>query len=150
MLTLLKSPADHVVALHLAGHIDQASLAPIIKECDERLARHERISLLVEIERFGLITPAALLNDIGYALRHLGDFEREAIISKADWLRHVTEFSKHLVRSIEVRHFSPDEREAAYAWVAEPPRGGSGIGAGADKAPAGRDAQTQAAKHHQA
>lgn len=147
MLTLLKSPADHVVALHLAGHIDQDSLAPVIKECDERLARHARISLLVEIERFGLITPAALLNDIGYALRHLGDFEREAIISKADWLRHVTEFSKHLVRSIEVRHFSPDEREAAYAWVAEPPRGGSGLGAGANEAPAGREAQSPPERH---
>lgn len=138
MLTLLKSPADHVVALRLEGNIDQASLTPVIKECDERLARHGRISLLVEIERFGLITPAALLNDIGYALRHLGDFEREAIISKADWLRHVTEFSKHLVRSMEVKHFSPAEREAAYAWVAELPRKG---------APSGKSAAAEKASH---
>lgn len=121
MLEMLPAP-DTVVAMRMTGRIDRADIERAIEAVDAALARHERISFYAEADIAGM-TPGALARDIGYGLgmlRELHRVPRAALVTSQDWMRRIARVEQAILPGIEIRAFTPAEREAALAWVSGP------------------------------
>jgi hypothetical protein len=113
---------DRVVALRVTGRVDEHDIERGIQAIEAALDRHKRISLLVEIEITGM-TAGAFTRDLSYSLGKLRDlhrFSRVAVVTSQDWLKTLAHVQDRILPHVEVRAFSPPEREEAVAWVSQP------------------------------
>jgi SpoIIAA-like len=121
MLERLASP-ETVVALRMTGRVDQQDIERGIEAVEAALAAHPRIALYAEIEMTGL-TGGAFARDLGYSLgklRELHRFPRVAVVTGQDWVRSIARIQDSILPQVEVRSFSPVERDEAMAWVSGP------------------------------
>jgi len=121
MIEQLQSP-DHVAALKITGTLTGDDYDQIIADVEGRLARHERIGVLLDLVEFRDFTLEAGLKDIRYDLSKLFQlrrFPREAIITDKRWMRAAAQIADPLLPHVEIRAFAPDERDAAMTWVSD-------------------------------
>ena len=126
MIEILSSP-DHVAAFRITGTLTAADYDVIVAEVERKLARHERIGVLVDLTDFEDVTAEALWKDARYSLGLIGKlkrFPREAVVSDKRWVHLLARIADPLVPYVEVRAFHPGERDAALAWVADLPGAG--------------------------
>ncbi|HEX6645501.1 MAG TPA: STAS/SEC14 domain-containing protein [Gemmatimonadales bacterium] len=124
MMEILPTP-DHVAAFRIAGRLDGRDYEAIASDVRAKLARHERIGVLVDLTDFEDITPEAAWKDIRFSLSLIGDlkrFPREAVVSDRQWVRTLAKIADPLLPHVTIRVFGSAERDAALAWVAETPR----------------------------
>jgi hypothetical protein len=107
---------DRVLGLRISGPIEKKDLDIVAAAFDEKLARHRRLRIYVEVRDLGEIAPAALLEDLRLSLRHFRDVEREAIVADEDWLALLARVGD-LLPGIDVRQFSFLEKDEAVAWI---------------------------------
>jgi hypothetical protein len=121
MLEVLPSP-DHVVALRASGRLDENDIEGAIQAVEAALARQDRIAVLAEIDVTGM-SPGALARDLGYGLgkiRELYRFPRAAVVTGQEWVRWIARIEDSIFPQIEVRTFTPAERDEALAWASQP------------------------------
>lgn len=122
MLQFLDLGSDKVWAVHVVGKLDSDDIAVAMATLDERLSRPENIRCYFEAEEMDGVTIGAMLKDVLYGLRHVGDvprFERFAIVADQPWLHTLARFEDKLLIGVEVRAFPPEERVAAREWIVE-------------------------------
>jgi hypothetical protein len=121
MFEKLMSP-DQVAAVKISGTMTGADYDQMIAEVECKLARHEKIGVLLDLSEFKDFTCDAAWKDIKYDVskfHELKRFPREAIITDKAWMRVAAEIADPLIPHVAIRPFGPNEREAAMAWVAE-------------------------------
>ena len=57
------------------------------------------------------------MEDIRFAFPHLRNFEKKAVVSEKGWVEKLIDIGDKLFPSIEVRHFSFDQKDEAIKWV---------------------------------
>ncbi|MEB3280083.1 MAG: STAS/SEC14 domain-containing protein [Lyngbya sp.] len=117
MLELIPTGSDRVIGLHIKGKIETADFDKVIQEIEEKLKLHPKLRIYAEIESLEGMSPEALWKDLKFTFQHLGDFEREAVVSDKRWLEKWSNFSNKLLSSIEVKHFHFDQKQQALDWV---------------------------------
>lgn len=123
MIEILPSP-DHVLALRIAGTLTGGDYDRVIDAVGERLARYERLGVLVDLVAFEDVTAEAALKDARFSLSLIGmlrRFPREAVVSDKQWVRVLARIADPLIPHVEVRAFGSHERDAALAWVSDVP-----------------------------
>lgn len=123
MIEVYPSP-DHVAAFGISGTLTAAEYERVIAEVEAKLARHDRIGVLVDLVGFEDVTAGAGWKDIRYSLGLMGNlrrFPREAVVSDKQWVRVLAGIADPLIPHVEIRAFGSAERDAAMAWVAELP-----------------------------
>lgn len=121
MFEILAAP-DHVAAYRLSGTLTEQDYDGIIADIEARLARHEKIGLLVDLTGFADITVKATAKDLRYSLSKIFElkrFPREAIVSDKGWIATLAAIASPLVPYVEIRAFKPAEFEAAMIWATE-------------------------------
>ncbi|MEE8487726.1 MAG: STAS/SEC14 domain-containing protein [Gemmatimonadota bacterium] len=122
MLQFLDLGSDNVWAVHVVGKLDSDDIAVAMATLDERLSRPENVRCYFEAEEMDGVTIGAMLKDVLYGLRHVGDvprFERFAIVADQPWLHALAKFEDKLLIGVEVRAFPPEQRAAARDWITE-------------------------------
>ena len=117
MIQLLPMPIAKVVGVRISGKMEKADIEQVAKTIEAKLAAHDKVSIYAEIESFEGISFEGLVADIKFALPHLHDFDKKAIVSEKRWIEHLVAIGDKLFPSAEVRHFSFDERDEALRWV---------------------------------
>ena len=120
MLEVLPSP-DPVAAFAISGTLTGDDYDRIVAEVEAKLARHERIGVLMDLTAFQDFTAEAAWKDIRYDLSKLFElkrFPREAIISHRQWMRVAAAIADPILPHVEIRTFDPGDREGAMQWVA--------------------------------
>jgi hypothetical protein len=126
VLEVLPAP-EHVVSMRVSGRVETEDVERGIAAVEEALARQDRIALYAEVAMSGM-TPGAFIRDLGYGLRHLRElhrFARMAVVTEQEWVRRIVRAESHILPQIEIRTFTPDERDDALAWTAQPITSGS-------------------------
>lgn len=114
---LIPHKADQIIALEIDGRIDGEDIDRITKLIEKRLNTGEKLRIYVEVNNFSGMSLGALIKDLRFSLQHLQDFEKEAIISDRQWLEGLAALGNTLFSGIEVKHFTPDEKDRALTWV---------------------------------
>ena len=120
MFTLLDSP-DNIIAIRVADHIASADLDIVMDRLEAMMAKHDKVHIFVETHAIDGIEIAGLPAYLKRALPLFGKltrFGRIAVVADQSWVRIATRIESALLPHISYRTFEPDERDAAFAWVA--------------------------------
>jgi len=120
MITLIPIADPQVVSVSIDGSIKKADIDAVIEACNRAFATAGPVAIYVEVAHLGGITLDALVADLTYGLSHLNHFAKKAVVSDVQWMAPLVAVGDKLFPSLQVRHFSPDQREEALAWVSEP------------------------------
>ncbi|MDD4649651.1 MAG: STAS/SEC14 domain-containing protein [Desulfoplanes sp.] len=100
MIALLPFKQGNVLALHVSEKIE-----------------HKDIHVYVEVESFTGISPAALIEDVTFALPNFTRFTKKAVVSETTWMAKITPWANKIFPSIQIKHFTPEEKGVALAWI---------------------------------
>lgn len=119
MFKLIDFPADtdHVVALEVDGEVETHEFKHILDVVEDKLNRHDRLRIYVEIKTIGKVSPQALFDDIKAAIKHWDRFDKQAIVTDNSAVETAVKFAGRLVPGIDVRAFTFNEREPARQWI---------------------------------
>ncbi|PEN11075.1 hypothetical protein CRI94_16775 [Longibacter salinarum] len=121
MIKFLASP-DDVVAIKIDQTVDAEQLKSITNRIDDRLAEHETIAMYLDLRGLERFTLAAILDDLRYSLKHIGDLSRirrVALVTRARWIDVIASWENRVLPSIDIRVFDPEDRRSALDWASE-------------------------------
>ncbi|HEY1279399.1 MAG TPA: STAS/SEC14 domain-containing protein [Acidimicrobiales bacterium] len=123
MIEPLSDLPDGVIGFRFSGHVSKdeyrTALLPPMKE---RIDRGDKVRLAIVIDNdFDRFEAGAMWEDMkfgfGSGLTHLSSWERMALVSDADWVRHAITLFGWLVPG-DVKVFPLDQLATAKAWLA--------------------------------
>lgn len=120
MIERIPDLPDHVLGFTAKGRVTAADYESVlIPAVEEALSRHLKVRLLYHLGgEFSGFEAGALWDDAKVGLRHLGAWERIALVSDVDWIR-VAAKALGFAMPGQVRVFSNTELSAAKAWLSE-------------------------------
>ncbi len=121
MLELIPMHAGHVIGIRVDGKIEKDDILKVIEAAKAIMAGHDKIHIYVEAVNFDGISFEALWEDMTFAFPNLSHFTRKAVVSDTEWMDVMSTIGNKLFPGIEVRHFSPEEKDAAKQWAEEAP-----------------------------
>ncbi|MEJ2325570.1 MAG: STAS/SEC14 domain-containing protein [Chromatiaceae bacterium] len=107
---------DRVLGLRVRGSIEESDLDRVTAAFERKLEHHKPLRIYVEAQDLGMISPAALVQDLRLALHHFRDVERGAVVSDADWLSLLSR-AGDLLPGIDVRAYPQSEGSKAIEWI---------------------------------
>lgn len=118
MIELLKSFPDNVVACVCHGQITKRDYATVLVPAVERACNeHDKVRLYYETASdFAGIEPSAVWEDTKVGVSHLLKWERFAVVTDVDWIKHTMRFFGFLIPG-EMRVFSATEAAQARRWI---------------------------------
>ncbi|MEP3276421.1 MAG: STAS/SEC14 domain-containing protein [Stappiaceae bacterium] len=119
-LEVLTGFPDNVVAVKAKGKITGSDYEKVlIPLCEAVFAKHGKARVLYwcgpEFEGF---SASAMFDDTWFGMKHIGDFDRIAVVSDHQWLINSIRFFAPLT-PIQMRTFGDDAIEDAKAWIVE-------------------------------
>ena len=119
MIEALKDFPENVVAFVCHGHVTKNDYATVLVPAVEKaLSRHEKVRLYYETAAdFAGIDPSAVWEDTKVGISHLLRWERVAVVTDVEWIKHTMEFFGFMMPA-ELRAFSTAEAAKARQWIA--------------------------------
>lgn len=116
----LESFPDDVAAFACRGHVTKSDYETVlIPDIEDRLQRHDKLRIYYEIgPDLDGIDPGAMWDDTKVGLSHLRSWERFAVVTDVDWIKHAVKFFGFLIPG-EMRVFGVDEATEARQWISE-------------------------------
>lgn len=112
---------DHVLLFQPRGTLQRDDIREFDRQIQAKLAHHERIGVVANVEDLQGMTFGAVMQDIAAELKYLGDwdrFPRMALVASRGFLKSAAETVGKILPRIEVRTFEPAEIEQAVAFAA--------------------------------
>ena len=119
MLDSREDVGDNLVEIVVDGHVSRAEFDAVAARLEAAIARHGKLRVLEVVETFGGIDPSAFWADLKFGLRHLDHFSRCAVVSDQHWIETFAKGVDKVIRC-EIRHFPPEQIDAARAWLRAP------------------------------
>ena len=119
---LIAHRPDHIIGLEIDGWIDTEDIERVVKIVEPRIDAGEKLSIYAEVNSWSGMSLGAFIQDINFSLRHLENFEKEAIVSDNKWLEALAALGNTLFSGVEVKHFTPDKKDRALALFCQTPK----------------------------
>ncbi len=121
MIEPLSNFPPNVLAFACKGHVTKGDYETVLVPAVEKaLQGHEKVRLYYEIgAEFRAIDPAAVWEDIKVGMGHLQRWDRFAIVTDVDWIKHTMSLFSFLLPG-ETRIFPISEAAKAREWISEP------------------------------
>lgn len=116
MITVLAEPAPDTLAIRMSGILKKEDYDVILPVLKDKIERHDKINLYVEMDQVDEVTSGALWSDIQFDVKHLNDFDRVAMVGDKDWLKWMSKFTDPFSQA-EIRYFDQNEKDQAARWV---------------------------------
>lgn len=109
--------SDNIIGVRVDGGVGRAHFDAIAQLVEDKLERHPKLRIYVEMPAFAGMTPMAFFEDLKLAMKHWNRFEREAVVTDARWIQQMTRGAARLFSGIEINVFPMSERLAARQWI---------------------------------
>ena len=109
---------DKVMEISLHGELGTDDYARFVPETERMIQEYGKMRLLVRLLDFDGWDPGALWQDIKWNVKHFNHIERLGVVGEETWQKWMTGFCNAFTTA-EVRYFTPDQFEAARAWMNE-------------------------------
>jgi SpoIIAA-like len=118
MIEIIQAFPDNVVGLVAKGHVTKEDYEKVlIPRVEAALKRHDKIRLYYELgSEFAGIDPGAAWEDLKVGIEHFTRWERMAIVTDVDWIRHMINVFRFLMPG-QLRVFPTADAPAARAWI---------------------------------
>jgi len=119
MLEPLNDLPDGVIGFEAVGEVHSDDYTEILRPALDDAAAAEGIRLVYVLgARFAGYSAGASWQDSKLALEHHKAWQRTALVSDVDWIRHLASLFGWMMPG-DFAHFPLAERDRAIAWVAE-------------------------------
>lgn len=122
-IRFLPTHTAKVLAFEINGLITAEEMPEAIQVVEDFFAAHDKVRLLNRMKHFGGIDPSILMQSrlIAMKLSAMNKLERYAIVGAPNWMVTIITAMKPLFAHIDMRTFSAEQEEHAWAWLeAEP------------------------------
>jgi SpoIIAA-like len=111
----------NVLAFACKGHVTKGDYETVLVPAVEKALReHERVRIYYEIgSDFGGIDPSAVWEDMKIGLGHFQRWDRIAVVTDVDWIRHTMGLFRFLLPG-KMQIFATSEAAKARAWICAP------------------------------
>jgi SpoIIAA-like len=118
MLEILADFPNNVVAASAHGVVTKRDYQDIlVPRVELALKRHPKIRCYYELgPEFSRMETGAMWEDLKIGVAHLSRWERVAVVTDVDWIRHAVNVFRFLMPG-EVRVFATSEAAAAREWI---------------------------------
>lgn len=123
MLEILDGP-KHLVAFKLSGELTADDVEKATAALLDTVKDQERISIFTEIDGSVALTLEGIWKDLANGINNFGlrkKIFRLAVVSGSEFYSFLLRVEGLVFSSIEMRVFSPDDRDEAFAWAAKEP-----------------------------
>jgi hypothetical protein len=127
MIELIEGLPDNVVGFSARGTLSSDDYEKVlIPAVDRALESHDKLRLLSVLGgQFEGLTAGAIWDDTRVGFSHVTRWEKIAVVTDKDWLRHSVDIFGYLIPG-EVKAFAESEEATARSWVtSEGTRGAS-------------------------
>jgi hypothetical protein len=119
MFEILEQGEGRVVGLKVTGKITAADMTAMTRRLEAEIAGTQGpIRLLSDVSDFDGMEVAAFWQDLTFSLKHLGDFDRVAVVGTKTWIEWWTKGLSPFIKA-EARCFPPEAIDQAWAWLRE-------------------------------
>jgi hypothetical protein len=118
MIKQLKNFPDNVLAFVCSGHVTKADYDTVLTPAVTiALKRQEKVRLYYETAAdFAGLDPGAIWEDFKVGVEHLTRWERIAIVTDVEWIKHTMRFFSFLMPGA-MKSFSNAEVAQARQWI---------------------------------
>jgi len=118
MIQVLTGFPSNVVAFACKGHVTKNDYETVlIPTVEQALKQKGKLRLLYQVEPdFSGIDPGAVWDDFKEGMEHLLRWERIAVVTDVDWIRHTMHAFSFVIPG-KVRVFPLAETAAAREWI---------------------------------
>jgi SpoIIAA-like len=118
MIEQLSTFPDNVLGFVCRGSVTRADYDTVLVPAVEKaLAKHARVRIYYEIATdFTGIDPGAMWEDFKVGMEHLTRWERIAVVTDVEWIRHTFRLFGFLMPGT-VKLFSTSEAARARSWI---------------------------------
>lgn len=116
MFTILPESDGGDVAIKASGTLTHEAYAALTSEFERRIAAQGKLNILFDITEFEGWDLRAAWDDFMLGMKHMGDFDRIAVVGDATWEEVGVKIADVLIAA-DVRFFPDAERAAAWAWT---------------------------------
>ncbi len=122
MIEILKDFPDNVVAAAAHGVVTKRDYEDtLIPRVELALKRYPKIRCYYDLgAQFFRMEPGAMWEDFKIGVEHLSRWERVAVVTDVEWIRHAVNIFRFLMPG-EVRVFGTSEAMAARKWITAAP-----------------------------
>jgi len=119
MIERIEGAPEGVLAFKAVGEVHAADYEEVLKPAvDEALAGGGKLRVVIEIgPDFDTYSAGAAWDDMTLGFSHLRDWERCAVVTDRDWVRHAAKAFGWMMPG-QLRVFAVSEQDAAMAWAA--------------------------------
>lgn len=118
MIEQLTGFPENVVAVVCKGRVTRADYDAVLLPAVRRaLQRHDKVRLYYETDAdFAGLDPGAMWEDFKVGMQHLTRWERIAVVTNVDWIKHAVRLFGFLMPAV-TKLFSPAESAQAREWI---------------------------------
>jgi hypothetical protein len=119
MIEHLKDFPGNVLAFVCKGHVTKEDYETVlVPPVVDALKKHDKVRLYYETaDDFTGIDPGAVWTDFRVGMEHLTRWERIAVVTDVDWIKHTMQFFSFMMPA-QMKIFPLSEAAAARAWIA--------------------------------
>lgn len=120
MITELEGFGGNVGAFACHGHVTKADYASVlIPGIEKVLADHDKVRVYYEVSSdFAGVDPGAVWEDAKVGFSHFLRWERFAVVTDVDWMRHAVKLFGFLMPG-ELRIFPAAQADQAREWITQ-------------------------------
>ncbi len=118
MIGQLKDFPDNVLAFVCSGRVTKADYdAVLVPAVMNALKKHGKVRLYYETAGdFAGIAPGAMWEDFKVGMEHLTRWERFAVVTDVEWIKHTMQFFSFLMPG-QMKSFPESQAAQARAWI---------------------------------
>ncbi len=106
-------------AIRASGKLTHEDYQSFLPKLEEKIKQVGKVSLLLELDNFSGWDLKAAKDDFTFALKHMGDLERIAIVGDKAWEHWMALMAKPFVLLGTVHYFSQEHMQDAWDWLRE-------------------------------
>lgn len=110
--------SEKILSFRIGEKFTQAEMEEYAAEIEEAVATTGQVRLLIIMEKFPKIEPAAFWEDLKFSIKHYDAVERVALVGQPEWEKWYAKLV-NLFPFIEVKHFDMAHMQTAYDWLGE-------------------------------
>ena len=118
MLTQTIKANEKIYQIKIDDKFTQADMKAYAQELEDAIAKVGQIRLLIVMNQFPKIEPAAFWEDLKFSVKHFKDIERIALVGQPEWEKWYANLVD-MLPNIKVKHFYLSNMRTAYNWLNE-------------------------------
>lgn len=108
---------DAVIGYRINGRINVDDIGNIKRLIEDKIQRHPKLRVYVEVINLDGISFEALVDDLKLAFKHYDKFERKAVVTDKKWIQTLSPIAGRFFPGIEVKCYSFTDRDKALEWI---------------------------------